>query len=270
MENVSTIFPIKNNYTNALGTNELKCLFENKVFDSPKPSSFIKKLIQYSTNEDSLVLDFFSGSSTTADAIIKMNLEDKGSRKFILVQIPELVDNDSDAYKSGYKNICEIGKERIRRAGDKIVSENKDKEGIENLDIGFKVFKLDSSNLKSWDSSIDNLEQNLLDMESNLKKDRTNEDLLYEILLKSGIELTAKIEEIKVGYNTLYNIGQGALLACLDDKITQDVIDEIPKHKSPFMDTKVIFKEAGFMSDAAKINAVQNLKQFKIEDVRSV
>ncbi|WP_418543174.1 site-specific DNA-methyltransferase [Intestinibacter bartlettii] len=270
MENVSTIFPIKNNYTNALGTNELKCLFENKVFDSPKPSSFIKKLIQYSTNEDSLVLDFFSGSSTTADAIIKMNLEDKGSRKFILVQIPELVDNDSDAYKSGYKNICEIGKERIRRAGDKIVSENKDKEGIENLDIGFKVFKLDSSNLKSWDSSIDNLEQNLLDMESNLKKDRTNEDLLYEILLKSGVELTAKIEEIKVGYNTLYNIGQGALLACLDDKITQDVIDEIPKHRSPFMDTKVIFKEAGFMSDAAKINAVQNLKQFKIEDVRSV
>ena len=145
MENVSTIFPIKNNYTNALGTNELKCLFENKVFDSPKPSSFIKKLIQYSTNEDSLVLDFFSGASTTADAIIKMNLEDKGSRKFILVQIPELVDNDSDAYKSGYKNICEIGKERIRRAGDKIVSENKDKEGIENLDIGFKVFKLEYS-----------------------------------------------------------------------------------------------------------------------------
>ena len=117
---------------------------------------------------------------------------------------------------------------------------------------------------------MDNLEQNLLDMVSNLKQDRTNEDLLYEILLKSGIELTAKIEEIKVGYNTLYNIGCGALLVCLDDKITQDVIDEIPKHKSPFMDTKVIFKEAGFMSDAAKINAVQNLKQFKIEDVRSV
>ena len=201
---------------------------------------------------------------------MKLNEEDNKNRKFIMVQLPELTDEKSDAYKAGYKNICEIGKERIRRAGDKIVSENKDKEGIENLDIGFKVFKLDSSNLKSWDSSMDNLEQNLLDMESNLKKDRTNEDLLYEILLKSGIELTAKIEEIKVGYNTLYNIGQGALLACLDDRITQDVIDEIPKHKSPFMDTKVIFKEAGFMSDAAKINAVQNLKQFKIEDVRSV
>ena len=223
-----------------------------------------------STDNDDIILDFFSGSSTTAHAVMQLNTEDIGKRNFIMVQLPEQTDEKSEAYKSGYKNICEIGKERIRRAGDKIVSENKDKEGIENLDIGFKVFKLDSSNLKSWDSSIDNLEQNLLDMESNLKKDRTNEDLLYEILLKSGVELTAKIEEIKVGYNTLYNIGQGALLACLDDKITQDVIDEIPKHRSAFMDTKVIFKEAGFMSDAAKINAVQNLKQFKIEDVRSV
>ena len=196
------------------------------------------------------------------------NIEDNGKRKYIMVQLPEKTEEKSEAYKSGYKNICEIGKERIRRVGYKIVSE--DKEGIENLDIGFKVFKLDSSNLKSWDSSIDDLEQNIIEMGTNLKKDRTNEDLLYEILLKSGVELTAKIEEIKVGYNTIYNIGQGALLACLDDKITQDVIDEIPKHKSPFMETKVIFKEAGFMSDAAKINAIQNLKQFKIEDVRSV
>lgn len=252
-------------------TQNLKNLFDNRAyFDYPKPIGLIKRMIELYSNEESIILDFFSGSSTTAHSIMQLNTEDEGNRKFIMVQLPELTDEKSEAYKAGYKNICEIGKERIRRAGDKIVSENKDKEGIENLDIGFKVFKLDSSNLKSWDSSIDNLEQNLLDMESNLKKDRTNEDLLYEILLKSGVELTAKIEEIKVGYNTLYNIGQGALLACLDDKITQDVIDEIPKHKSPFMDTKVIFKEAGFMSDAAKINAVQNLKQFKIEDVRSV
>lgn len=241
-----------------------------RYFNYSKPIGLINYLINRVCKKDDLILDFFSGSSTTANSVMKLNKEDRGRRKFIMVQFPELTDEKSVAYKAGYKNICEIGKERIRRAGDKIVSENKDKEGIENLDIGFKVFKLDSSNLKSWDSSIDNLEQNLLDMESNLKKDRTNEDLLYEILLKSGVELTAKIEEIKVGYNTLYNIGQGALLACLDDKITQDVIDEIPKHKSPFMETKVIFKEAGFMSDAAKINAVQNLKQFKIEDVRSV
>lgn len=247
-----------------------KILDINQDFKGQKSIKMLQRLIVSFTKEDDIILDFFSGTSSTAHAVIKQNIKDGYKRKFIMVQLPELTDEKSEAYKAGYKNICEIGKERIRRAGDKIVSENKDKEGIENLDIGFKVFKLDSSNLKSWDSSMDNLEQNLLDMESNLKKDRTNEDLLYEILLKSGVELTAKIEEIKVGYNTLYNIGCGALLVCLDDKITQDVIDEIPKHKSPFMDTKVIFKEAGFMSDAAKINAVQNLKQFKIEDVRSV
>lgn len=255
---------------NRYWTKYMTNLMGKKVFENPKSVYLLERLIKFTTGPDSIVLDFFSGSSSTADAIMNINLQDNSECKFIMVQLPELTDEKSEAYKAGYKNICEIGKERIRRAGDKIVSENKDKEGIENLDIGFKVFKLDSSNLKSWDSSIDNLEQNLLDMESNLKQDRTNEDLLYEILLKSGVELTAKIDEIKVGYNTLYNIGQGALLACLDDKITQDVIDEIPKHKSPFMDTKVIFKEAGFMSDAAKINAVQNLKQFKIEDVRSV
>ena len=262
----------KDEYVNSKGTEEIKKLFniEKSIFEYAKPTRLINDLLLMSTDNDDIILDFFSGSSTTAHAVMQLNTEDIGKRNFIMVQLPEQTDEKSEAYKSGYKNICEIGKERIRRAGDKIVSENKDKEGIENLDIGFKVFKLDSSNLKSWDSSIDNLEQNLLDMESNLKKDRTNEDLLYEILLKSGVELTAKIEEIKVGYNTLYNIGQGALLACLDDKITQDVIDEIPKHRSAFMDTKVIFKEAGFMSDAAKINAVQNLKQFKIEDVRSV
>lgn len=254
------------------GTKLINTLFQNKVFSFPKPVSLIKYLVEITTNLDneSIIMDFFSGASTTANSVIELNIKNNSNKKFIMVQLPELTDEKSEAYKAGYKNICEIGKERIRRAGDKIVSENKDKEGIENLDIGFKVFKLDSSNLKSWDSSMDNLEQNLLDMVSNLKQDRTNEDLLYEILLKSGVELTAKIEEIKVGYNTLYNIGCGALLVCLDDKITQDVIDEIPKHKSPFMDTKVIFKEAGFMSDAAKINAVQNLKQFKIEDVRSV
>ena len=252
-------------------TNELKKLLNGKqIFPFSKPIEYIIKMITITSKDDDIILDFFSGSATSAHATIELNSKDYRNRKFIMVQLPELTDEKSEAYKAGYKNICEIGKERIRRAGDKIVSENKDKEGIENLDIGFKVFKLDSSNLKSWDSSMDNLEQNLLDMVSNLKQDRTNEDLLYEIILKSGIELTAKIEEIKVGYNTLYNIGCGALLVCLDDKITQDVIDEIPKHKSPFMDTKVIFKEAGFMSDAAKINAVQNLKQFKIEDVRSV
>lgn len=253
------------NHINQNATRELREL--QIPFDFAKPSSLVKYLCEICRVENNdIVLDFFSGSATTADAVMQISSEAKSNIKFILVQLPEVIEEKIKEYK----NICEIGKERIRRAGDKIVSENKDKKNIENIDIGFKVFKLDSSNLKSWDSSIENLEQNLLNMDTNLKKDRSREDLLYEILLKSGVELTAKIEEIKVGYNTLYNIGQGALLACLDDKITQDVIDEIPKHKSEFMETKVIFKEAGFMSDAAKINAIQNLKQFKIEDIRSV
>lgn len=250
---------------------KLKQLFDGKsYFDYPKSIELIKRMAELYTNKDSIILDFFSGSATTADSIMQLNKDDNGKRKFIMIQLQEYTEEKSEAYKDGYKNICEIGKERIRRAGDKIIKENKNKEGIENLDIGFKVFKLDDSNLKSWDPNVDNLEQNLLDMETNLKKDRTKEDLLYEILLKSGIELTAKIEEIKVGYNTIYNVGCGALLVCLDDKITQDVIDEIPKHKSSFMETKVIFKESGFMSAPAKINAVQSLKQFKIEDVRSI
>ena len=251
---------------------EMDKIFNKKgIFEYAKPTTIIKALIRVgTTSKDDIVLDFFSGASTTADAVMQLNIQESKNIKYIMVQLPEKTSEKSIAHECDFINICEIGKKRIIRAGDKIVSENKDKEGIENLDIGFKVFKLDSSNLKSWDSSIEDIEKNLLSMETNLKKDRSNEDLLYEILLKSGIELTAKIEEITVGYNTLYNIGCGALLVCLDDKITQDVIDEIPKHKSPYMETKVIFKEAGFMSDAAKINSIQNLKQFQIEDVRSV
>ncbi|WP_018591258.1 site-specific DNA-methyltransferase [Terrisporobacter glycolicus] len=253
---------------------ELKDLFDGEaIMDYPKSLKLMNRILELPRFNNGIVLDFFSGSSTTAEAVMKINIEENKNLQFVMVQIPELVDEKSEAYKSGYKNICEIGKERIRRAGEKVISENKDKEGIENLDIGFKVFKLDSSNLKSWDSSmcdVNDLENQLKKMNTNLKEERTSEDLLYEILLKSGIDLTAKIEKIVVGYNNLYNIGCGALLACLDDKITQDVIDEIPKHKALFMETKVIFKEAGFMSDDAKINAIQNLKQFKITDVRSV
>ncbi len=247
-------------------------IFNKKgIFEYAKPTTLINPLIRVGTpKKNDIVLDFFSGSSTTAHAIMQLNIQDGGNRKFIMVQLPEVVQEKSEAYKAGYKNICEIGKERIRRAANIIIEENLGKEDIQNLDTGFKVFKLDSSNLKSWDASIDNLEQQLNERVSNLKENRTNEDLLYEVLLKSGINLTSKIEEIKIGYKTIYNIGEGSLLVCLDDEITQDIVDEIPKHKALFTDTKVIFKEEGFMSDAAKINAVQNLKQFGIKDVRSV
>ena len=218
------------------------------------------------TDKDSIILDFFSGSATTGHAVMELNNEDNGNRKSIMIQLPESIDEKDEMYKAGYKNICEIGKERIRRAGDKIVSEN----GTKDLDIGFKVFKLDDSNIKTWDPNTKDLENTLFNSVQNLKEDRTQEDLLYELMLKMGIELTANIEEINVDGKIIYNIQSGGLVICLEDEITKEVINYIPTLKSPFMDMKVVFKEYGFKSDADKMNAIQNLKQHDIKDVRSV
>ena len=147
-----------------------------------KPIRLIKQLIGFVTDNDDIILDFFSGSATTAHATLQLNSEDGGNRKFIMVQPPEPTDEKSEAYKSGYKNICEIGKERIRRAGEKIKEENKDKENIENLDIGFKVFKLDTSNIRKWQPDYDNLEQSLMDYVDNFVEGRTELDVVYEIM----------------------------------------------------------------------------------------
>lgn len=242
-------------------------------FDNPKSKKMIFELLKLvKLNKGDIILDFFSGSATTAHAVMQLNAEDGGNRKFIMVQLPEITPEKSEARKAGYENICEIGKERIRRAGDMIVNENKNKEGIEDLDIGFKVFKLDSSNIKEWDPDYENLEYSLFERQDIIKMGRTNEDLLYEIIIKMGIEPTVGIEEIKFGEKIIYNIGMGALLICLEDEITEDLVAEIPNHKSIIdeMDTKVVFKESGFRSDSAKMNAIQKLKQFGITDVRSV
>ncbi len=154
-------------------------------FDNPKPVTFIKDLLESfcKKNNSNIILDFFSGSSTTADALMQLNSVDTGNRKFIMVQLPEETKNEN------FPTICEIGKERIRRAGEKIKVDNPDKD-LSNLDIGFKVFKLDSSNIKEWDSDFDNLEQTLFDNVENIKENRSSEDLLYEILLKYGLDLT--------------------------------------------------------------------------------
>lgn len=267
---------ILNGPFNQEGTKESRSLFEdNIVFDFVKPSNLIKYLISMEindkSNKDYIVLDFFSGSSTTAHSVMQLNSEDGGKRKFIMVQIPEQTDVKSEAHKAGYKNICEIGKERIRRAGEKVVSDS----GKTDLDIGFKVFKLDDSNIKEWDVNYSNLasddiEEVLKAMKDNIKEGRTKEDLLFEILVKMGIELTAPIQEVEVADKTLFNIGMGSLMVCLEDNITKDIIKEIPKHKSEFIDMKVVFKETGFKTDSDKMNAMQNLKQFGITDVRSV
>ncbi|MCB4204548.1 site-specific DNA-methyltransferase [Deferribacterales bacterium Es71-Z0220] len=256
--------------TTTNGTQLLKKLFDNKIiFENPKPVELIEKMLELGTyGDEDIILDFFSGSATTAHSVIKFNAENNKKLKFILVQLPENTDEKSEAYKAGYKNICEIGKERIRRAGDKIVEET----GKTDLDIGFKVFKLDDSNIKTWDPdySNENTVQYLLDMVNNIKEDRAKEDVLFEILLKLGFELTTAIEEIEVNKHKIYNVAKGALLVCLEDEISKDILDEIPKHKSEFVETRVVFRDNAFQSDADKLNAIQNLKQQGIIDVRSI
>jgi len=211
-------------------------------------------------------LDFFSGSATTAHAVIKTNMLKEKKRKFILIQLPELQNNQ-------FRNICEIGKERIRRAGDKIVADNKDKEGIESLDIGFKVFKLDSSNIKKWDSTYEqDLQQTLESSVENIKTGRSEEDLLYEVLLKYGIDLNVPIEEFILAGKKVFNIGFGALIVCLDKEISFETIQKIGELKQELDPEacQVVFMDSGFETDALKTNAMQTLKRFGIEDVKSI
>lgn len=248
----------------------IKLNFDKRLFPKPKPIGTIKRCILISSlsKNNDIVLDFFSGSASTAHAVMKLNSEDNGNRKFICVQLPETTDEKSEAYKAGYKNICEIGKERIRRAGEKVKSESEKNE----LDIGFKVLKLDSSNIKSWDSDFENLETNLLDAIENIKDGRNEEDLLYEILLKYGLDLTLPIEEKELNGKKLFNIGFGALIICLDNNISIDITDEIIAIKKEYDSeiTRVVFKDSGFKNATEKTNIIKTLNQNGIDEVVSV
>jgi len=251
---------------------EMKALFDDKkFFDYPKPVKLLKKLSYIATNKNDIILDFFSGSATTAHAVMQLNAEDGGNRRYILVQLPEPTDEKSEAYKAGYKNICEIGKERIRRAGEKIISDNKDKD-LSNLDIGFKVFKLDSSNIKEWDSDSENLEQNLLEAVDNIKADRSSEDLLYEILLKYGLDLTLPIEEKIIDDKKIFVVGAGALVVCLDEELEVETVEKIAKLKDEYNVEvmRVVFRDSSFKDAVVKTNALEVLKQFGIDEVVSV
>jgi adenine-specific DNA-methyltransferase len=249
----------------------LKKIFDGKAyFDSPKPVELLKRMLTISSlNKNEIYLDFFSGSCTTAHAIIDLNAQDNGKRKFIMVQLPEPCDEKTEAYKAGYKTIADIGKERIRRAGEKILQDNA---SIENLDIGFKVFKLDSSNIKPWDADFDNLEDTLLNIVDNIKEDRSEDDVLTEILLKYGLDLTVPIEERQVSGKTVYVIGFGALVVCLADAITLEVVEDIGHLKAELAPEvmRVVFKDSGFKDDVVKTNAIQILKQYGIDDVKSL
>ena len=249
---------------------EIRDLFSDttNLFDTPKPTKLILRLLELATspNEESIILDFFGGSGTTADAILRCNIADNGNRKFIMVQLPEPIK------ESQYKTISDICKERIRRAGEKILKDNTTKDGIDNLDIGFKVFKLDSSNIKPWDADFDNLEDTLLNIVDNIKEDRSEDDVLTEILLKYGLDLTVPIEERQVSGKTVYIIGFGALVVCLADAITLEVVEGIGHLKAELAPEvmRVVFKDSGFKDDVVKTNAIQILKQYGIDDVKSL
>lgn len=243
-------------------TQEIKLLFDEKtVFDFPKPVRLLARTLQLTSKNNDIVLDFFAGTSTLAHAVMQLNAEDGGHRHFIMVQLPEPCADDTEAAKAGYKNICEIGKERIRRAAKKIREEKPLL--AQTQDMGFKVFKLDTSNLLPWNPNPEKLAEDLFAAVNNVLTGRTTQDLLYEILLKCNLPLTLPIEEKKVGDNTVYIVGEGALAICLDEKIPIDVAEAIVGFKTeydPIVPMQVVFRDNGF-DDVTKTNTLQILKQ---------
>lgn len=235
------------------GTEEFINLgFDKRVFPKPKPVGTILRCSKLASNNDDLILDFFSGSATTAHAVMKLNAEDGGNRKFIMVQLPEKTDEKSEAYKAGYKNICEIGKERIRRAGNKIKEELGEKAG--NLDTGFRVLKLDSSNMEDVYYTPQEFTPELLFNEKeNIKKDRTNEDLLFQVMLDLGIELSAKIESRQIAGKEVYFVEDTFLVACFDKEVNESTITEIAKLKPIYF----VMRDASASSD----NVIDNFEQ---------
>ena len=254
------------------GTSDISKLFERPVFGFPKPTSLIENFLAYRINEiddnEGLYLDFFSGSATMAHAVMNLNNKDNGKRKYICIQIPEKTPEKSEAYKSGYKTIPEIGKERIRRAGNKIKEENANKEGIEDLDIGFRVLKIDSSNMKDVYYTPDQMSQSLLDLqEENIKDDRTAEDLLFQIMLDWGIDLTLPITRKEIKSKTVYSVDGDTLIACFDDNLDSEFAKEIAKLKP----LRAVFKESGYKLDEDKINIDQVILQFSPDtEVRAI
>lgn len=240
--------------TTKSGTIEIRELFGSReVFSYPKPSTLIKRLIKIGTKKDSIILDFFSGSGTTADAVIRLNSEDNGMRKFILVQIPEKCDFRSEAFKLGFNNICSIAKKRIEIVGNKIKEETN-----ADIDYGFRVYKVDSSNMKNVYYIPNDLEQgNLAEFESNIKEDRTTDDLLTQVILDLGLSLDLNIEEKMIGKNKVYYVAGNSLVACFDDKIDIDIVDKICECE-PY---KVVFKDSAFKTDNDKINLEERFKK---------
>ncbi len=261
---IHTVLNEKIYYTDR-GTLELKSIFSNKLFDFPKTINLLNLLLKLSSKSNDIILDFFSGSATTAHAVMQLNAEDGGKRQYIMVQLPELTEESSETYKAGYKNICEIGKERIRRAGEKI----KEEKGMlaDDLDIGFKVFKLDTSNILQWQpkeekQDIEELKRQLMAMGQVITTGRTDLDVVYEIMLKMGLDLTYPVEELTFADKKVYSVGAGALLICLADSVPLEIAEEMLKYKdiNPEL-TRIVFSDKSFKNDSTKISVKERFTQ---------
>ena len=259
----------------AQGTSELRSLFEFRPFDFPKPSGLIRQLLLTAvrTDKNALVMDFFSGSATTAHAVMRLNAEDGGCRRFVLVQVPEKCEADSEPHSAGYKNICEIGKERIRRAGEKILKEqlanNNSTLNSPNskLDIGFRVLKLDSTNMKDVYYAPCDYDQDFLhQLESNIKDDRTDLDLLFGCLIDWGLPLSLPYKSEQLGGCTVHTYNDGDLIACFDMNIPESVVKEIAQRKP----LRAVFRDSGFASSPEKINVFEIFKLYMPEDAGDI
>ncbi|PTF93741.1 site-specific DNA-methyltransferase [Staphylococcus chromogenes] len=255
-ENVPSLY-----YNGKSGSTDVSNLeMKTTYFDNPKPVDLLKQIIQSTTTENDIILDFFSGSATTAESVMKQNSEDDNNRQFIMVQLPEIIeDKKSDGYKDGFRNIPEIAEERIRRAGDKIIGENP--ELADKLDIGFKVFELEKSNLKKWNTEPEDLVTMLGSIQDNLEPGSTEDDLVYEIMLKQGLELTLPIEKFVVGDANIYKIAFGSLFIVLGENITSDVAEKIDEFimDEELENVVVVLQDTGFANDSEKLNSIEIL-----------
>lgn len=261
-----TIIPFSVGGHNHEAVDEVRALMQDNLFTNPKPTKLLRHLATIANcSDNSIILDFFSGSATTAHAVMQLNAEDGGHRKFIMVQLPEPCDEASEAYKAGYKNICEIGKERIRRAGDKIKSESP--MTTQDLDIGFRVLKLDDTNMKDVYYAPDDYDQGMIvGLESNIKDDRTDLDLLFGCLIDWGLPLSLPYKSEQIDGCTVHTYNDGDLIACFDTNIPESVVKEIAQRRP----LRAVFRDSGFASSPEKINVFEIFKLYMPEDANDI
>ena len=263
---ISTLEFIENEYSNDNSKKNITQVFDAAVFDYSKPVELLKTITSYATSMSDVVLDFFSGSATTAHAVMKLNAEDGGHRKFIMVQLPEKTDEKSEAYKAGYKNICEIGKERIRRAGRKI-KEDAGLTATADLDIGFRCLRLDESNMKPvYYTPEETQQQDMFSLVDNVKPDRTPEDLLFQVMLDLGVLLSSPIEVKEIAGKKVFNVAEGFLLACFDHDVTEETVKAIAKMKPYY----AVFRDSSMANDSVATNFDQIFETYSPETVRKV